>query len=105
MHRLLSDPWVAAQIDAAVAPYRGKWTERQIEIFREKAAHMLAEHPDASRLVDRETGAGVYQSGDRLTEKGALAMKQVEEEAARRAGSVGTVSAIGGRARKGSKAG
>lgn len=25
MHPLLEDPWVAAQIDAAIAPYRSAW--------------------------------------------------------------------------------
>jgi hypothetical protein len=51
MHPLLSDPWVAAQIDAAVAPYRDLWPPEAIEAFREEMATTLATHPTASRLL------------------------------------------------------
>jgi hypothetical protein len=47
MHRLLADPWVAAQIDAAVEPYRRLWTEREVAIFREQMAETLATNPAA----------------------------------------------------------
>ena len=51
MHPLLKDPWVAAQIDAATAPYRRLWTEDQLRAFREQMAETLASHPKAARLL------------------------------------------------------
>jgi hypothetical protein len=66
MHPYLSDPWIAEQIDAAIAPYRGKWTERQIEAFREKMAWTLASHPTARRLLAREHRPNIDQSGELL---------------------------------------
>lgn len=51
MHPLLADPWVAAQIDAAVAPYRHLWPPEAITAFREEMATTLALHPMASRLL------------------------------------------------------
>jgi hypothetical protein len=51
MHPLLADPWVAAQIDAAIAPYRQLWPPEAITAFREEMASTLALHPMASRLL------------------------------------------------------
>jgi hypothetical protein len=51
MHPLLKDPWVAAQIDAATAPYRRLWTEDELQAFREQMAETLASHPEAARLL------------------------------------------------------
>ena len=51
MHPLLKDPWVAAKIDSATAPYRRLWTEDQLRAFREQMAETLASHPKAARLL------------------------------------------------------
>lgn len=64
MHPLLSDPWVAEQIDLAIAPYRGKWTDQQIQAFREKMAWTLATHPNARTLLARERPHDVDRSGE-----------------------------------------
>jgi len=64
MHRLLADPWVAAQIDDAVAPYRRVWTEEEITIFREQMAETLATNPTAiAALRDAHPGI-VDESGE-----------------------------------------
>ena len=61
MSSLLSDPWVAAQIDAAVAPYRKLWPPEAVEAFREEMARTLETHPTMSRLL-RETRPEVVES-------------------------------------------
>lgn len=53
MHPLLSDPWVAAEIDAALEPHRHALTPEQIEAFREKMAWTFANHPAAQRILER----------------------------------------------------
>jgi hypothetical protein len=64
MHRLLADPWVASQIDAAVAPYRRVWTEEEVAIFREQMAETLATNPAAiAALRDAHPGI-VDESGE-----------------------------------------
>lgn len=64
MHPLLADPWVAAQIDAAVAPYRKLWPPEAIEAFREEMATTLATHPTAARLLKEVRPTAVDPSGE-----------------------------------------
>lgn len=64
MHRLLADPWVAAQIDAAVEPYRRLWTEREVAVFREQMAETLATNPAAIAALRGAHPAIVDESGE-----------------------------------------
>lgn len=59
MHSLLADPWVAAQIDAAIAPYRELWPPEAVTAFREEMAATLALHPMASRLFHEAAPAEI----------------------------------------------
>ena len=63
-HPWLEHPWMQAQLDAAVAPYRGKWTERQIRIFREKMVLALAASPATRSVIEQELYRGINQSGE-----------------------------------------
>lgn len=62
MHPLLADPWVAAQIDAAVEPYRKLWPAEAIEAFREEMAITLETHPAAQKLMRQARPAVVERS-------------------------------------------
>ncbi len=64
MHPLLADPWVAAQIEAAVAPYRKLWPAEAIEAFREEMAITLATHPTAARLLKEARPTALDPSGE-----------------------------------------
>ena len=66
MHPLLSDPWVAEKIEAALRRHGGRLTERQKAAFREKMAWTFANHPAAQRLLGREHPGQVDQSGEVL---------------------------------------
>ncbi len=64
MHPLLDDPWVAAQIDAAVAPYVGRLPAREVAWMREQLAETLASNDKAANLLRRAKPAVVEQSGE-----------------------------------------
>lgn len=63
MNPLLTESWVAAQIDAAVAPYRGRLSEAQVEWMREQLAEVLARDESAARLLARALPRQVDESG------------------------------------------
>lgn len=67
MHPLLADAWVAAQIDAAVAPYRDIWPAEAVAAFREEMALTLATHPAARRLLAEARPQQVEPSGEMPT--------------------------------------
>lgn len=81
MHPLLEDPWVAAQIDAAVDKHRHALTERQIQAFRERMACTFANNPFAMRVLEQARAAVPDRSGERVR-NGA----EVEEEPAKASG-------------------
>jgi hypothetical protein len=54
MHPLLEDPWFAARLDAALAPFRDRFTERQQAALRQKIASIFSTHPAARRVLLRE---------------------------------------------------
>jgi hypothetical protein len=86
MHPLLADSWVAAQIDAAVAPYLGLWPPAAVAAFRDEMAATLATHPAAIRLLS-ELHPGTETSGEvRVTGM----VSEAEVAAANRARSTGT---------------
>lgn len=64
-HPLLSDPWVAAKIDAAVRKHGKRWTPAQIEHFREQMAWTLATHPRMAPLLETARPSVIDQSGER----------------------------------------
>jgi hypothetical protein len=64
VHRLLDDPWVAAQVDAAVAPYVGRLPAREVAWMREQLAETLDSDERASRLLHRARPMTVQQSGE-----------------------------------------
>lgn len=66
-HPLLSDPWVAAKIDAAVQKHGSRWTKEQVEAFREQMAWTLATHPRAVRMLEIARPSVVERSGERVT--------------------------------------
>src|SRR5262249_42080238 len=57
MHPLLSDPWFAAMLDAALARHRGRFTARQQAAFRQQIAWSFSTHPAARRILLRERPA------------------------------------------------
>jgi hypothetical protein len=64
VHPLLDDPWVAAQVDAAVAPYVGRLPAREVAWMREQLAETLASNDKAAKLLRRAKPAVVEQSGE-----------------------------------------
>jgi hypothetical protein len=58
------DPWLTAQIDAAVAPYKDRLSEAEIAWMREQLAEVLAGDPSASTLVRRARPITVDESGE-----------------------------------------
>jgi hypothetical protein len=60
----LADPWIAAQIDAAVAPYVGRLPAHEVAWMREQLAEVLARDPKAAPLL--RGARAPDQSGERL---------------------------------------
>lgn len=71
MHPLLADPWIAAQIEAAVAPYVGRLSAREVAFMREQLAETLASDERAARLVRRARPVVVEESGEVRRDAGA----------------------------------
>ena len=65
-HPLLSDPWIAEQIEAALAPYAGRLPARELDWMREQLAETLTQDEQASRLLRQAHPREVDQSGERL---------------------------------------
>ena len=63
MHALLDDPWVAAQVDAALAPYAGRLAAADLEWMREQLAETLTEDASAASLLRRAHPRVSDQSG------------------------------------------
>ena len=64
MHPLLADPWVAAQVDAAVAPYVGRLPAREVAWMRDQLAETLVIDDHAARLAHRARPVQVERSGE-----------------------------------------
>lgn len=45
MASALDDPWLAAQVDAAIAPYKDRWPPEAVAIFREEIAESIKRDP------------------------------------------------------------
>ena len=63
MHPLLADPWIAAQVDAAVAPYVGRLPDDEVAWMREQLAETLASDEHAAKLLRRARPVIVDRSG------------------------------------------
>lgn len=64
MDGLLADPWILAQIDAAVAPYAGRLPAEEIAWMRERLLESLASEPQGRDLVQRARPRVVDRSGE-----------------------------------------
>lgn len=64
MHPLLADPWIAAQIEAAVAPYVGRLPEDEVAWMREQLADTLSTDERAAKLARRTRPTQIEQSGE-----------------------------------------
>ena len=71
MHPLLADPFIAAQIEAAVAPYVGRLSEGEVAWMREQLAETLASDERGARLLRRARPAIVDESGEVRRDGGA----------------------------------
>ena len=58
------DPWLTAQIDAAVAPYRDRLSEGEIAWMRQQLAEVLTGDPKAAKLARRARPITVDESGE-----------------------------------------
>jgi hypothetical protein len=64
VHPLLADPWVAAQVEAAVAPYLGRLPAGEVAWMRDQLAETLATDEKAARLLRRAKPPVIDQSGE-----------------------------------------
>lgn len=64
MHPLLEDPWIAARIEAAVAPYAGRLSAEELAFMKEQMAESLEGHEKAAKLLRRARPPEVDQSGE-----------------------------------------
>ena len=62
--RLLSNPWIVAQIDEVVAPYVGRLPSRDLAWMREQLALTLASDETAARLLQGARPREADQSGE-----------------------------------------
>ena len=81
MHPLLADPWIAAQVDAAVAPYVGRLPAAEVAWMRDQLAETLASDERAAKLLRRARPTVVEQSGE--VRRGAAAVDVPPSTAAR----------------------
>jgi hypothetical protein len=64
VHPLLADPWIAAQVDAAVAPYVGRLPAAEVAWMRDQLAETLGSDPRAQKLLRRARPPTVDRSGE-----------------------------------------
>jgi hypothetical protein len=64
MDGLISDPWISAQIDDAVAPYVGRLPAEEIAWMRARLLEALATEPQGRDLVQRARPRLVERSGE-----------------------------------------
>lgn len=64
MYDLLRDPWVAAQVDAALAPYKGRLPDSEIDWMRGQLVETLTSDEHTARLLRRAQPVVVEESGE-----------------------------------------
>ncbi len=65
----LADPWIQAQLDAAVAPYRGRLPASEIEWMRERLEEALVTERRGRDLVRGARPRFVEKSGEVETDR------------------------------------
>jgi len=65
-HPLLDDPFVALEIDQALAPYAEHLDAEQLEWARDQLAALLTDDSDGRALLDAAHPRQVDESGERL---------------------------------------
>ncbi|MBI4702875.1 MAG: hypothetical protein HY744_17295 [Deltaproteobacteria bacterium] len=85
-HPLLEDPFVAAQLEAAIAPYRGKLPLADLEWMREQLALLLDEDPAARAALAGAYPRQVDESGERVRPGKREPVARAGRERKRRAG-------------------
>ncbi|MFO0587804.1 MAG: hypothetical protein U0441_09705 [Polyangiaceae bacterium] len=60
----LADPWIQAQLDAAVAPYKGRIPDDELEWMRDQLASALAMETRGVELMRRAAPRHVEKSGE-----------------------------------------
>ena len=66
MHHLLSDAWVAAAVDDAVAPFEDLLPPDELGWMRERLADLLEEDPEAKAVLAGARPRIVDDSGERV---------------------------------------
>jgi hypothetical protein len=66
VHPSLSDPWIAAQVDAAVEPYRRRLPPSELDWMRDQLAETLTSDERAQKLLRRVCAGVVDKSGEVL---------------------------------------
>lgn len=64
MHPLLADPWIAAKIEAAVAPYAGRLPPEELAWMRDQLAETLSSDERAAKLLRRVRPPELLESGE-----------------------------------------
>jgi len=64
MHPLLEDPWIRAQVEAAVAPYQGRLSEAELTWMRDQLAETLASDDKAALLLRRARPVLIQESSE-----------------------------------------
>jgi hypothetical protein len=82
VHPLLSDPWIAAQVDAAVEPYRRRLPPSEVEWMRDQLAETLSSDVRAQKLLGRVRAGVVDRSGE--VERGGAGARPVTEAPGRK---------------------
>jgi len=78
-HPLRADPFVAAEIEAALAPYVPSLTAAELEWARDELADVLERDPDARSALEAALPRAEDRSGERLR-PGVLATKVGERK-------------------------
>jgi hypothetical protein len=81
MHPLLEDPWIAAQVDAAVAPYVGRLSAEEVAWMRDQLAETLAGDEKAALLLRRARPIQVKESGEVRRDSGHDAARRGQKKA------------------------
>ena len=84
MHPLLEDPWVAAEVEAAVAPFVGRLSDAEVAWMRDQLADTLASDEKAMRLARRARPPVVDESGEVRRDVGGAATPIPAPPAAKR---------------------
>lgn len=64
MNSLLSDPWIASEVDRAVAPYAGRLDAADLAWMREQLAEILASDPEVAAALKGAHPRVVEVSGE-----------------------------------------